>query len=93
MCDGGPLYSQALGTLAVQGGGAGHRGAAQGSSNLGVVARLADFGWGGAAVVGGVHVDAKLREETAHSNVAVEHAGRKSHVLALRGIVWANEAL
>ena len=73
---GRPLNREALGPLAVQRWGAGHGRAAQRSSHLGAVTRLADFGGSCAAVVGGVHVNAQLGEEAAHGNVAVENAAR-----------------
>lgn len=84
MCYGLPLYGQTLSALAVQRGRAGHGRSAQGGGNLGTVARLADFSRGGAAVVGGVHVDAQLREETTHGYVAIEHTVRKRHILGCR---------
>ena len=99
VCDGGPLDGEALGALAVpaqdvtkiqwgkvrhvQSGSSRHGGGAQGSCDFGTVSRLADFCWCGAAVVCGVHVNAQLREETAHGNVAIEYTARKSHILAL----------
>ena len=91
MCYWLPLYGKTLSALAVQRGCAGHGRSTQGSGNLGTVARLADFSRGGAAVVGGVHVDAQLREEATHGYVTVEHTVRKRHRLGGGGRVLQSE--
>ena len=75
-----PLDGEALGALAVQSGRAWTRGGTQGSSDLCALARLAYFGRCGAAVVGGMNIDAQLREEAAHGDVAIEYAACKGEV-------------
>ncbi len=77
----GPLDGETLGPLAVQRGRARHGRAAESSSDFGAVARLANFGRSGTAVVRGVDVNAQLREETAHGNVAIKHTAGKSHAM------------
>ena len=86
-----PLDGQTLGALAVQRGRARHGRAAKSSSDFGAVARLANFGRSGTAVVRGVDVNSQLREETTHGNVAIKHTAGKGHALAAAvgcGKVW-----